>query len=109
LPNSSDFRSFETKPGAAIHFDGAWNVSAGLNLKQRMLDAEEALAGLANFGERGCGSNPALAKSIPVPNVPLLVYYRYGGLVTALLGAEQNACDRMERVLRRNRLATTTD
>ena len=101
LRNLADFRSFvETKPGAAIHFDAARNVSAELNLKQRMLDAEEALADLANPGEVDCGSNPARAKSIPVPNVPLAAYSRYGELIAALVAAEQNVRTRVERVLR---------
>jgi hypothetical protein len=101
LLNSTDFQSFvEAKQGAAIHFDAAWNVSSGLILNRRMLEAEEALADLANFGEVDCGSNPALAKCVPVPNVPLVAYYRYGELIAALVGAEQNVRARMERVVR---------
>jgi hypothetical protein len=101
LRNCADFRSFlETKPGAAIHFGTAWNVAVGLNLQQRMLGAEAALAGLANPGEVDCGSDPAREKSIPVPNVPLVAYYRYGELIAALVGAEQNVGARMARVFR---------
>jgi hypothetical protein len=58
------------------------------------------VADLANFGEMDCGSNRAVAKSIPVPIAPLAAYYRYGGLIAALVGAQQNIRARMEQTLR---------
>jgi hypothetical protein len=101
LLNDSDFQSFvEAKQAAAVHFDAEWDVASRPLLRRRMLEAEEVLADLANFGEVHCGSSAALANSIPVPNVPLVAYYQDGDLVAALFGAEQHVRARMERVLR---------
>jgi hypothetical protein len=101
LLNTADFKSFVgAKQAAAVHFDAEWDVAPRLVLRRRMLEAEVALADLANFGEVDCGSNPALANSIPVPNVPLVAYCREGQLVAALVGAEQNVRARVERLLR---------
>jgi thioredoxin-like negative regulator of GroEL len=53
-----------------------------------------------DFGEVDCDSNLELAESIPVLNVSLVVYYRDGRLIAALIGAQQNIRARLERVLR---------
>jgi thioredoxin-like negative regulator of GroEL len=65
-----------------------------------MLEAEEALVDQVNFGEVDCDRDRELAKSIPVLNVPTVAYYRDGGLIVALIGAQQNIRARLERVLR---------
>jgi hypothetical protein len=97
---TSDFESFiSAKPAAAIHFDVAWDVRYRPILHGKMLEAENALGHRANFGEVDCDSNPELAKSIPVPNVPLVAYYRDGTLIAALVGADQNVRTQLERVL----------
>jgi len=43
--------------------------------------------------------NLKLAKSIPILNVPSVVYYRDGKLVAALIGAGQNVRLHLERDL----------
>jgi hypothetical protein len=53
----------------------------------------------ANFGEVDSDTDPELAKSIPVPNVPLVAYYRDGKLIGALVGAGQDVRAQIERTL----------
>jgi hypothetical protein len=65
-----------------------------------MLDAQAALGGQVNLAEIDCDENAELARSIPVPNIPLVAYYRNGKLVAALVGGYQNVLARLERVLR---------
>ena len=55
---------------------------------------------MAKFAEIDRDANAALAKSIPVANVPLVTYFRSGKLVAALIGAGQNVRARIERVRR---------
>jgi thioredoxin-like negative regulator of GroEL len=101
LLSSEEFKSFvEAKPAAAVHFDAEWDSRYRPVVHRRMLDAEEALADQVNFGEVHCESNPELAKSVPILNVPSVAYYRNGTLIAALIGAEQNVRARLERVLR---------
>jgi thioredoxin-like negative regulator of GroEL len=64
-----------------------------------MADAEQVLGGRVNCGEVDCDSDPELAKSIPILNVPSVAYYRDGKLVGALIGAGQNVRLHLERVL----------
>jgi thioredoxin-like negative regulator of GroEL len=100
LLTSTDFKSFvEAKLAAAIHFDAEWDVAYRPITRQRMLEAEEALADQVSFGELDCGSNPELANSLHILNVPCVAYYRNGSLIAALVGAEQNIRARLERVL----------
>jgi len=101
LLTSTDFQSFvEAKQAAAVHFDAEWDFAYRPVLRRRMREAEEVLADRVNFGEVDCDRSLDLAKSIPIPNVPLVAYYRNGELVAALIGAEQDVRARMERVLR---------
>ena len=101
LLTSTNFQSFvEAKQAAAVHFDAEWDFAYRPVLQRRMLEAEKLLADRVNFGEVDCDRNLDLAKSIPIPNVPLVAYYRNGELVAALIGAEQNVRARIERVLR---------
>jgi hypothetical protein len=101
LLNSADFQSFiEAKQAAAVHFDAEWDVARRSLLRRRMLEAEEVLADQVNFGEVACDSDPELAKSIPILNVPAAAYYRSGELIAVPIGAEQNVHARIERVLR---------
>jgi len=65
-----------------------------------MADAERVPAECVNFGEVGCDSNPELAKSIPILNVPSVAYYRDGKLVPALISASQNVRLHLEYILR---------
>lgn len=64
-----------------------------------MADAEGALSDGVSFGEVDCDSEPELAKSIPILNVPAVAYYRDGKLAGALIGAGQNVRLHLERVL----------
>jgi thioredoxin family protein len=98
LLSSEEFKSFvEAKPAAAVHFDAEWDSRYRPVAHRRMLDAEEALADQVNFDEVHCESNPELAKSVPILNVPSVAYYRNGTLIAALFGAEQNVRARLER------------
>jgi hypothetical protein len=65
-----------------------------------MADAEQVLAERANFGEVDCDSDPELAKSIPILNVPTVAYYRDGKLAGVLIGTNQDVRLHLERVLR---------
>jgi len=78
----------EEKPAAAIHFDAKWDATHRAVTRSAMADAEQVLAERANFGEVDCDSDPELAKSIPILNVPSVAYYRDGKLVGALIGVE---------------------
>lgn len=101
LLTGTDFQSFiEAKKAAVVPFDAEWDVAYRPVLRRRMLAAEEVLADQVNFGEVDCDTNLDLAESIPIPNVPSVVYYRNGELIAALVGAEQNVRARVERVLR---------
>jgi thioredoxin-like negative regulator of GroEL len=103
LLTGTDFQSFiEAKKAAVVPFDAEWDVAYRpvLRRRMRMLEAEELLADQVNFGEVDCDTNLDLAESIPIPNVPSVVYYRNGELIVALVGAEQNVRARVERVLR---------
>jgi thioredoxin-like negative regulator of GroEL len=103
LLTGTDFQSFiEAKKAAVVPFDAEWDVACRsvLRRRMRMLEAEELLADQVNFGEVDCDTNLDLAESIPIPNVPSVVYYRNGELIAALVGAEQNVRARVERVLR---------
>jgi thioredoxin-like negative regulator of GroEL len=97
----ADIASFlAEKPAAAIHFDANWDANYRAVTRGAMADAEQVLAGRVNFGEVDCDSDPELAQSIPILNVPSVAYYRDGKLVGALIGAEQNVRLHLERVLR---------
>lgn len=101
LLTSTDFQAFvAAKPAAAIHFDAEWDVSYRAVLRERMLEAEEALANEANFGEVDCDRNLELAKSIPLLNVPAVAYYRNGKFVAVIGRAKQNVRAHLERLLR---------
>jgi thioredoxin-like negative regulator of GroEL len=98
---SADFQYFiKAKKAAVVHFDAEWDVAYRPVLRRRMLEAEEALADQVNFGEVDCDTNLDLAESIPIQNVPSVVYYRNGELIAVLVGAEQNLHARVGRVLR---------
>ena len=58
------------KPAAAIHFDASWDEDHRANTRRVMADAEQV-----NFGEVDCDRDPELAKSIPILNVPSVVYF----------------------------------
>jgi thioredoxin-like negative regulator of GroEL len=101
LLTGTDFQSFiEAKKAAVVPLDAEWDVAYRPVLRRRILEAEEVLADQVNFGEVDCDTNLDLAESIPIPNVPSVVYYRNGELIAALVGAEQNVRARVERVLR---------
>jgi len=89
-----------TKPAAAIHFDAEWDKNYRTVVRRKMEEAEQALAEQVNFGEVDCDLAPDLAKSIPILNVPSVVYYREGKLVAALVGKEQDVRGSLERILR---------
>jgi len=92
LPQA-DIRFFlAEKPAAAIHFDAKWDATHRVVTRSAMADAEQVLAERANFGEVDCDSDPELAKSIPILNVPSVAYYRDGKPVGVLIGANQT-CD----------------
>ena len=98
---SEEFPDFvAAKPAAAIHFDAEWDAHLRDLTRRMMLEAEQALGDRANFGEIDVDKEPALARSIPVCNVPLVAYYRDGKLVAALISTAQNVRVRVERVLR---------
>jgi thioredoxin-like negative regulator of GroEL len=100
LLTGTDFQSFiEAKKAAVVPFDAEWDVAYRPVLRRRILEAEEVLADQVNFGEVDC-ANLDLAESIPIPNVPSVVYYRNGELIAALVGAELNVRARVGRVLR---------
>jgi thioredoxin-like negative regulator of GroEL len=97
----ADIASFlAEKPVAAIHFDANWDGKYRAVTRSAMADAEQVLAECVNFGEIDCDSEPELAKSIPILNVPSVAYYRDGRLVGALIGANQNVRLLLEGVLR---------
>ena len=101
LLTEADIASFlAEKPAAAIHFDAAWNAKYRAVTRNAMADAEKVLAAYVNFGEEDCDSEPELAKSIQILNLPSVAYYRDGKLVGALIGASQNVQLHLERVLR---------
>jgi len=101
LLTSDEFSVFVTaRPAAAIHFDADWDAAHRAVTRERMLEAEQALGDKANFAEVDCDKELGLAKSIPVANVPLVAYYRYGELVAALIGTGQDVRARLSRVLR---------
>lgn len=64
-----------------------------------MAEPEQALADRVNFGEVDCDSDPELAKSIPILNVPAVAYYQGGKLVGAVIGPGQNVQLRLKRLL----------
>lgn len=98
---SKEFQFFiSAKPAAAIHFDAEWDVSYRPVLRERMREAEEALANEATFGEVDCDRNLELAKFLPLLAIPAVAYYRNGKLVAVMGGAKQNVRARLERVLR---------
>ena len=101
LLRHADKASFVTeKPAAAIHFDANWDAQYRAATRNAIADAEQALADRVNFGEVDCDSDPELAKSIPILNVPAVAYYSGGKLVGALIGAGQNVRLQLERALR---------
>jgi hypothetical protein len=98
---STEFASFiAAKPAAAIHFDAEWDIAYRPIVRKRMLDAEKELSDRANFGEVDVDRQKELAKSVRLLNVPAVGYYRDGQLVALLIGARQNVCHRLERVMR---------
>lgn len=101
LLTQADIASFlAEKPVAAIHFDANWDAKYRAVTRSAMADAEQMLAACVNFGEVDCDSEPELAKSIPILNLPSVAYYRDGKLVGALIGASQSVRLHLERVLR---------
>ena len=99
--NADELQSFlATKPIAVIHFDTEWNSKYRDQVRRSMSEAQAAFGDQASFAEIDCDANVALARSIPVLNVPLIAYYRDGSLIAALIGANQNIHARTERVLR---------
>ena len=101
LLTQADIASFlAEKPASAIHFDASWDAKYRAITRSIMADAEQVLAERVNFGEVDCDSEPELAKSIPILNVPSVAYYGDGKLVGALIGANQNVRLHLERVLR---------
>ncbi|HEV7300080.1 MAG TPA: thioredoxin family protein [Tepidisphaeraceae bacterium] len=88
------------KPAAVLHFDAEWDIAYRPQVRKSMVDAEAALGDQANFAEVDCDANVELARSIPVRSVPLVAYYRHGKLVAAIIGADQNVRERLERLLR---------
>ena len=109
LLNAPDIESFVmAKPAAAIHFDADWDKTYRTIVSRKMADAEAVLGRQVNFGEVDCDSNPEVARSIPVLNVPLVAYYRHGKLVASLIGAEQNVQVVLEQVLRGEEIQATT-
>ena len=77
-------RFLAEKLAAAIHFDASWDAEFRAVTRSAMADAEQLLAERANFGEVDCDSDPELAKSIPILNLPPVAYYRDGKLVSWL-------------------------
>jgi thioredoxin-like negative regulator of GroEL len=101
LITTAEFEQFVcAKRAAAVHFDAEWDAGYRRATRVRMLAAERVLADVVNFGEVDVDKDLALAKSIPVSNVPLVAYYLDGQLVAALIGTAQNVLGRLERVLR---------
>jgi len=97
----ADIASFlGEKRVAAIHFDANWDAKYRAVTRSAMANAEQVLAGCVSFGEVDCDSDPELAKSIPILNIPSVAYYREGKLVGALISASQNVRLHLERVLR---------
>jgi thioredoxin-like negative regulator of GroEL len=97
----TDAGSFVTaKPAAVVHFDAEWDKNYRTILRPKMEEAEQALGEQINFGEVDCDLAPELAKSIPVLNVPSVVYYRDGKVIAAVVGAEQDVLGNLERILR---------
>jgi thioredoxin-like negative regulator of GroEL len=100
-----DFPSFiAAREAAVIHFDAVWDDINRRVTRKLMLEAEQSLAGWVNFAEVDTDTEPDLAKSIPVCNVPLVAYYRDGKLIAALVGRGQNVLARVERMLRGERI-----
>ena len=76
VPTQADIETFlAEKPAAAIHFDASWDEDHRANTRRVMADAEQVLAEHVNFGEVDCDRDPELAKSIPILNVPSVVYF----------------------------------
>ena len=104
LLKSDQYQLFvSAKPAAAIHFDAEWDKNLRTETRLKMLEAEAALGEKVNFGEvdADADADGAIIQSISKGwNVPLVVYYRDGQLVAALIGVGQNVRDRVERVLR---------
>lgn len=86
------------KPLAVIHFDADWN-GYRLDVRRRMLDAEQAYGDAASFAEVDADAQVDLGRSIPIVNVPTVAYFRDGRLVAALIGANQNVKARVCRML----------
>jgi|GEM_PF-494589 len=87
------------KPVVVIHFDAEWGAGRD-GTRQAMLEANRSLRGDIAFAEVDVDRCAALAKSIPIPSVPCIAYYRDGQLLAALVGANQNIVERVKRVLR---------
>jgi thioredoxin-like negative regulator of GroEL len=97
---SAEFQSFIEAKAVAIHFDAEWDVAYRPLLRQKMLEAEKELGDRVNFGEVDVDRYMELTKSVRLPNVPTVGYYRDGQLVALLTGCRQNVRGRLERVMR---------
>jgi thioredoxin-like negative regulator of GroEL len=99
--SSEQFKSFvEAKDAAVVHFDAEWDGQYRAVMRRQMRDAERSLSDQVNFGEVDCTSNPELAKSIPILNVPAVAYYADGKLIAVLIGTKQDIRACLERILR---------
>jgi thioredoxin-like negative regulator of GroEL len=87
------------KHAAAVLFDAEWDIDHRSAIRREMLVAEEALGDRANFGEVDSDECKELAKSIPILNVPSVVYFIKGTVMLILIGAEQNVRATLEHLL----------
>lgn len=101
IANATQLASFlEVKEFAVVHFDAEWDVGYRPIVCRKLRVAERFFVKQVNFGEVNCDQSWDLARSINVPNVPLVAYYRQCKLIAALVGHRQNVQLRIERLLK---------
>jgi thioredoxin-like negative regulator of GroEL len=84
---------------AVVLFDATWDVAGGVAIQERYSRAREELSDKVGFGEIDVDAESALAKAIPILNVPAVVYYRNGFKLATLIGSSQNIAARIRRVM----------
>jgi thioredoxin-like negative regulator of GroEL len=95
-----DFNDFiSQREFAVIHFDAPWDVGYRPPMQLIMNKASEDFPEV-NFAEVDVDRDGDLARDLPVMNVPTVAYYRYGELVAALIGQQQNIEQRLCRLMR---------
>jgi len=97
---TSDFAAFLKRHDfAVVLFDApSWDryFDSSLPAYKR---AKEALGHQVGFGIVDVDRDGDLAKSVPIANVPCVVYYQFGKALAVLVGASQNIKQRTRRIM----------